>query len=86
MKPYAFRHNPDPGYIRSLIERAGVSQQEAARRLGISSRMMRYYVATDSSDHRPAPYIVQFALECMALDQSVTQQGASRSGARGRGA
>lgn len=64
MKPDPSRHDPRPEYIRALITQAGVSQQEAARRLGISARMMRYYVAED--DNRPAPYVVQFALECLA--------------------
>lgn len=29
-------------------------------------RVMRYYLADESADHRPAPYPVQFALEAMA--------------------
>lgn len=58
MKLHVKHHNPDPAYIRSLIEGAGVSQREAARRLGIDERTMRRYL------HRPsAPYLVQFALE-----------------------
>jgi len=64
MKPDATRHDPRPEYLRALIERAGVSQQEAARRLGISARMMRYYLA--DADNRPAPYPVQYALEQLA--------------------
>ncbi|OJX04564.1 MAG: hypothetical protein BGO72_21365 [Burkholderiales bacterium 70-64] len=66
MLPDAALHNPSPDYIRALLERAGLSQRAAAKRLGISERMMRYYVATDSSDHRSAPYCVQFALETLA--------------------
>jgi len=64
VKPNATRHDPRPEYIRSLIERAGLSQREAARRIGISERMMRYYVA--DADNRPAPYAVQYALERLA--------------------
>ena len=57
------RRNPCPRYLRLLIEQAGLSQREAARRVGVSERMMRYYLADDSADHRAAPYPVQYALE-----------------------
>ena len=60
--PNATRHNQDPAYLRGLIKRAGLSQNEAARRIGISPRMMRYYLAAGDKG-RPAPYLVQFALE-----------------------
>lgn len=59
MKPNALKHNPDPAYLRELLERAGLSQREAARRIGISERVMRYYL----SGEREAPYPVQYALE-----------------------
>ena len=65
MTPDATRHNPDPAYLRGLLTCAGVSQNEAARRIGISPRMMRYYLATGAAG-RPAPYLVQFALESLA--------------------
>lgn len=45
---------------------AGISQREAARRIGISERVMRYYLANEAGDYRPAPYPVQFALEALA--------------------
>lgn len=60
MKPSAEKHNPDPAYLRGLIERAGLSQREAARRIGVSERIMRYYLADSGT---PAPYPVQYALE-----------------------
>ena len=62
MKPNAKRHNPDPAYLRDLIDRAGLSQREAARRIGITDRMMRYYLADDEASPR-APYVVQYAIE-----------------------
>ena len=65
MTPDATRHDPRPEYLRALLERAGVSQREAARRIGISERMMRYYLAD-----RPAPYPVQFALEALCAPYS----------------
>jgi transcriptional regulator with XRE-family HTH domain len=64
--PDASKHDPRPEYLRALLRQAGVSQREAARRLGISERVMRYYLADESADHRPAPYPVQFALEALA--------------------
>lgn len=62
--PDATQHNPDPRYLRGLIEAAGLTQREAARRVGVSERMMRYYLAdAESAGYRPAPYPVQFAIE-----------------------
>lgn len=66
MKPDATRHDPRPEYIRALIEQAGLSQRAAATRIGVSYRMMRYYCAQDGADQRPAPYLVQYALEQLA--------------------
>lgn len=69
MKPDAANHNPDPRYLRGLIDQAGISQRKAAERLGIAERVMRYYLSDETSDgYRPAPYPVQFALECLATD------------------
>lgn len=61
MKPDARKHNPNPKYLRSLIEAAGLSQRAAAERIGIGDRLLRYYL----SGEREAPYPVQFALECL---------------------
>lgn len=66
MKPDASLHDPRPDYLRALLDKAGVSQREAARRIGISERLMRYYLAPESAkDRRVAPYPVQFALESL---------------------
>lgn len=70
MIPDATRHNPDPAYLRGLLLAAGVSQREAARRIGVSERVMRYYLAPDTADYRPAPYVVQFALESLPRSKS----------------
>lgn len=70
MIPDATLHDPRPDYLRALLDQAGLSQREAARRIGVSERMMRYYVArTDSCGHRAAPYVVQFALESLVADR-----------------
>lgn len=67
MTPDAARHNPDPLYLRQLLQAAGLNQLQAAERLGITGRALRYYLSdTDSDGYRPAPYLVQFALERLA--------------------
>jgi transcriptional regulator with XRE-family HTH domain len=67
MKPNASNHNPDPAYLRSLIAQAGLTQSQAAEALGFKPRMMRYYLSDEAGDnHRAAPYLVQFGLECLA--------------------
>lgn len=68
MKPDATNHDPAPDYLRSLIEAAGLSQREAAKRIGISERQMRYYLAEPGATARSAeaPYPVQYALEALA--------------------
>lgn len=62
MKPDATKHDPRPEYIRKLIERSGLSQVKAAAAIGVDPRTMRRYVLGEAS----APYLVQFALECLA--------------------
>lgn len=63
-RPDASKHDPRPEYLRALIERAGLSQRAAADAIGVSPRMMRYYLA-EASEHR-ARYPEQFALEALA--------------------
>ncbi|MGY2172880.1 helix-turn-helix domain-containing protein [Pseudomonas gingeri] len=67
MKPDATKHNPDPRYLRGLIDQAGISQRGAAELLGMSWPGLRNYLR-DTTDplYRPAIYCVQFALECLA--------------------
>lgn len=64
--PNAHLHWPRPEYLRALLDAAGVSQREAARRIGVSERVMRYYLAPPDADYRPAPYAVQYAIERLA--------------------
>jgi transcriptional regulator with XRE-family HTH domain len=65
MLPDARKHNPDPLYLRALIERTGLSQAECARIIGVSARTLREYLALEGKLHE-ASYPVQFALECLA--------------------
>ena len=68
-RPDSSLHNPDPRYLRGLLGQAGLTQRQAAQLLGISDRVMRYYLSAETSDsYRAAPYPVQFALECLAAD------------------
>jgi len=77
VKPDASNHNPDPRYLRGLLEQAGLSQRKAAELIGISDRVMRYYLSDiQSASYRAAPYAVQFAIECLSSDSvgSVTDR------------
>ncbi|MEN1677690.1 winged helix-turn-helix domain-containing protein, partial [Pseudomonas aeruginosa] len=59
-RPDASSHNPDPRYLRGLLKKAGISQRRAAELLGLSDRVMRYYLSEDVKEgYRPAPYTVQ---------------------------
>ena len=60
MKPHAQKYyNDDPQYIRSLIEQSGFTQREVARRIGISERTLRKYLAQEYRH----PYSIQYAIE-----------------------
>ncbi len=74
MHPNAETYNPDPEYLRKLIDQVrdpelqhggAPSQQKIARRLGIPSRTFRQYLTSQAS-HKDAPYSVQFCLEVLA--------------------
>lgn len=68
-RPNAEHYNPDPAYLRELIQRSGLNQRVAAERLAISPRMLRYYLAEAGTDkHMDAPYLVQFGLECLVKE------------------
>ena len=67
MMPDACRHNPDPRYLRGLLEQAGISRGQAARLLGMSRNGFINYLRDESEPlYRVATYPVQFALECLA--------------------
>lgn len=66
-KPDATRHKPSPVYLRELLAKAGISQRKAAELLGMSAAGLQNYIR-DPADpkYRPAPYVVQYALEALA--------------------
>lgn len=70
MKPNAQTlYNPNPDYLRELIEKTGLTQNEIARLVGVSTRTMRSYLTfPDKSTYQQAPYAVQFAIECLAQE------------------
>lgn len=53
-----------PTYLRELVEKAGISQREAARRLDVSDRTMRAWLAGAA----PCPYTAQFCMEVLAAN------------------
>lgn len=68
LAPDASRHNPSPLYLRSLLAEAGITQEAAAKAIGITGRAMRNYLAdVTSKSYRPAPYATQYALEMLAV-------------------
>lgn len=64
--PDAGLHRPDPDYLRALLEAAGLSQRECARRLGVAERQFRQYLTGKTA----APYVVQYALESLTVPSS----------------
>lgn len=67
MKPNASKHDPRPEYLRGLIADSGLSVRAVAHRIGISERLLRYYlVEPGDNSFRVAPYPVQFAIEQLA--------------------
>lgn len=68
MKPDAIKHNPDPAYLRGVLGKSGLTQRAAAEAIGISPRLLRYYLTDRDGDFREAPYPVQYALERLAME------------------
>lgn len=62
-KPDASLHDPDPAYLRSLIDRADLMQREVAERIGVSLRQLGAHLSTGKLTHSDAPYPVQYAIE-----------------------
>lgn len=78
LAPLAFRpdaptkYNPDPVYLRRLIDLIGGNQTSIAEAFGITDRTLRYYISpTDSPTYRAAPYLFQYALEMAVICSGV---------------
>jgi len=58
-----------PEWLRMCIAASGMSQRAAAKRIGVSERIMRQYLADRyAKTAQNAPYPVQYALECLGID------------------
>lgn len=68
MKPDSTKHNPNPAYLRSLLEKASLTQRAVAEAIGISPRLLRYYLTDRDGDYREAPYPVQYAIERLMME------------------
>lgn len=52
-------HSADPAYLYGLIDAAGLTQVETARRCGITARTLRNYL----SGYNNIPYAIQYTVE-----------------------
>jgi len=67
MTPNAKLHNPDPAYLRKLIEIIGMAQEDIAAKMGVNNRLFRMYIANrKAKSAQTCTYPVQFCLEAMA--------------------
>jgi transcriptional regulator with XRE-family HTH domain len=63
MKPDPTTYNPNPDYLRELVDKSGLSQNKVAESIGVATRTFRDYL---NGNHKSkAPYPVQFALESL---------------------
>jgi len=60
-RPDANRYDPSPTHVRGLVDASGLSQRECARRIGVSERIMRYWISGESE----IPYAAQYCLEAL---------------------
>lgn len=64
---YKTQYNPDPNYLRSLIEVSGLSQREIARRIGVNESQFRCYITKkENKSYNECPYVIQVCLELLA--------------------
>lgn len=57
-------YRPDPEYLRDLLAQAGISQREAARKIGVSDVTLRRWLMTPP--RAVLPYSAQVCLELLA--------------------
>jgi hypothetical protein len=63
MTPNAENYNPNPEYIRDLVESTGLRLPELGKVIGHDERTIRRWI----NGERKYPYSLQFALECLVL-------------------
>lgn len=68
MLPDKINYNPDPQYLRNLLDKADLTQISAAKLIGVSPRTFRDYL--NGNHPSEAPYPVQFCLECLAVKEN----------------
>lgn len=56
-------HNPDPAHIKSIIAGKGLSNAQAARLIGVSTRTVDAWTSANDVNHRKCSYAHQWALE-----------------------
>ncbi len=75
MMPDSSKHNPDPDYLKGLIQKARISQREAAKRIGVDERLFRMYLANrNANSAQNCTYPVQFCLEVLAEIESLKKR------------
>ncbi|HEY6612746.1 MAG TPA: hypothetical protein VIZ86_16655 [Pseudomonas sp.] len=68
MKPDCTQYDPEPQRLRYLIARSGMSERQAASRIGIAIRALRYYLLPEDSEKHVTPgYPVLYTLEGLAF-------------------
>lgn len=61
-------YNPDPAYLRGLIDKIGLSQQKIAALLQVPPSVFRKYIThTHNKSYQQIKYRTQLALEYLAL-------------------
>lgn len=58
-------HNPDPAHIKSIIAGKGLSNAQAARLIGVSTRTVDAWTSANDVNHRRCSYAHQWALESL---------------------
>ncbi len=61
-KPDATKYDPNPKYLRKLVDSSGLSQRQCAATIGVDERTMRAWLAGD----RAFSYPIQYAMEQLA--------------------
>ncbi len=67
--PNAQEYNKDTMYLRSLIDKIGLSQRATARLIGVNESTLRGYLNPHYASVHPYP--VQYCLEILANQQLV---------------